>query len=97
MNIGPLLFLLAMIAVLWFLLIRPQRARQAAHRELIARLDAGDEVVTAGGILGRVSAVAEDHVKVEVAPGIELRFAKDAVTGVLRKDEETPAEAENRG
>jgi preprotein translocase subunit YajC len=97
MNIGPLLFLLAMIAVLWFVLIRPQRARQAAHRELIARLDAGDEVVTAGGILGRVSAVAEDHVKVEVAPGTELRFAKDAVTGVLRKDEETPAEAENRG
>lgn len=97
MNAGPLIFLLAMVAVLWFVLIRPQRARQAAHRNLIAQLAPGDEVVTAGGILGRVSAVADDHVKVEVAPGTELRFAKDAVTGVLRKDEEAPAEAENPG
>jgi preprotein translocase subunit YajC len=97
MNAGPLIFLLAMVAVLWFLLIRPQRARQAAHRDLLAQLAPGDDVVTAGGILGRVSSVADDHVKVEVAPGTEIRFAKEAVTGVVRKDQEAASEAENPG
>ena len=101
MNAGPLLFLAAMIAVLWFLLIRPQRARQAAHRALIAELAPGDEVVTVGGVLGRVSSIADDHVKLEVAPGTEIRLAKDAVTGVMRKDveadQELASEAENHG
>jgi len=97
MNAGPLIFLVAMIAVLWFLLIRPQRARQAAHRNLLAELAPGDEVVTAGGILGRVSSVADDHVKLEIAPGTEVRLAKEAVTGVLRRDEEPASEAESPG
>jgi preprotein translocase subunit YajC len=97
MNAGPLIFLVAIIAVMWFLLIRPQRARQAAHRDLIAQLSRGDDVVTAGGILGRVNSVADDHVTLEVAPGIEIRFAKEAVTGVVRKDQGAGSEAENPG
>ena len=104
MNAGPLLFLAALVAVLWFVLIRPQRARQAAHRNLIAELAPGDEVVTAGGVLGRVSAIAEDHLKLEIAPGTEIRLARDAVTGVIRKDQElasegqeSASEAENHG
>jgi preprotein translocase subunit YajC len=96
-NAGPLLFLAAMIAVIWFLLIRPQRARQAAHRDLIAGLAPGDEVVTVGGLFGRVSSVADDHVKLEVAPGLELRLAKEAVTGVMPKVQETASEADNAG
>jgi preprotein translocase subunit YajC len=94
-NAGPLLFLAAMIAVLWFVLIRPQRARQAAHRNLVADLAPGDEVVTAGGMFGRVSSIADDHVKLEVAPGTEVRLAKEAVTGVIRKDQESASGAEN--
>ena len=94
MNAGPLLFLAALVAVLWFVLIRPQRARQAAHRNLIAELAPGDEVVTAGGVLGRVSAIADDHLKLEIAPGTEIRLARDAVTGVLRKDQESASEAQ---
>ena len=97
MNAGPLLFLAAMIAVIWFLLIRPQRARQAAHRDLIAQLAPGDDVVTVGGVFGRVSSVADDHVRLEVAPGLEIRLAKDAVTGVLPKVQETASEADNAG
>ena len=92
MNLGPLLFLAALVAVLWFVLIRPQRARQAAHRNLVAELAPGDEVVTAGGLLGRVSAIADDHLKLEIAPGTEIRLAKDAVTGVMKKDEESVPE-----
>jgi preprotein translocase subunit YajC len=96
-NVGPLLFLAALIAVLWFVLIRPQRARQAAHRNLIAQLAPGDDVVTAGGVLGKVSSIADDHVKLEVAPSLEIRVAKEAVTGVLPKVQEPAAEPENHG
>ena len=94
MNVGPLLFLAALVAVLWFVLIRPQRARQAAQRNMIAELEPGDEVVTTGGVLGRVSSIAEDHLKLEIAPGTEIRLAKDAVTGVMRKDEESVPEVQ---
>jgi preprotein translocase subunit YajC len=93
-NAGPLLFLAALIAVLWFVLIRPQRARQAAHRALIANLAPGDEVVTSGGVLGRVSAIADDHVKLEIAPGTEIRLAKEAVTGVMKMDQESAPEVQ---
>jgi preprotein translocase subunit YajC len=95
MDAGPLIFLAAILAVFWFLLIRPQRQRQAAHRNLLADLAPGDEVVTAGGILGTVRSIADDHVRLEVAPGTEIRVAKEAVTGVRPKDQEPAAEGEN--
>ena len=97
MNAGPLIFLAAMAAVIWFLLIRPQRQRLAAQRNLIADLAPNDEVVTAGGILGKVRSTAEDHVVLEIAPGTEVRVAKQAVTSVLRKDEEQASETEGPG
>jgi preprotein translocase subunit YajC len=101
MNVGPLIFLAALAAVIWFLLVRPQRQRQSAHRELIANLATGEEVVTAGGMLGTVRSIADGYVMLEIAPGTEVRIAKEAVTGVIRKDEEKveePAsEAENGG
>lgn len=91
MNAGPLIFLAAMIAVFWFLLIRPQRQRQAAHRNLIAQLAPDDEVVTAGGMIGILRSISDDHVMVEIAPGTQVRIAKEAVTGIRRKDEESAA------
>jgi preprotein translocase subunit YajC len=97
MNAGPLIFLAAMAAVIWFLLIRPQRQRQAAHRELMSELAPQDEVLTAGGLFGTVRSIADDHVLLEIAPGIEVRVAKQAVTGVLRKEEESASEIEPRG
>jgi preprotein translocase subunit YajC len=97
MNAGPLIFLAAMAAVIWFLLIRPQRQRQAAHRELMSELAPDDEVVTAGGVFGTVRSIADDHVVLEIAPGTEVRVAKQAVTGVLRKEEELASETEPRG
>jgi preprotein translocase subunit YajC len=48
--------------------------------------------VTAGGVLGKVNSIADDHVKLEVAPGLEIRLAKEAVTGVLPKDQEPATE-----
>jgi preprotein translocase subunit YajC len=101
MNAGPLIFLVALVALLWFVLIRPQRQRQATHRALLQELAVEDEVVTAGGIFGRVRSVADDHVVLEIAPGTQVRVAKEAITGVIRQDEQEDkrlsAEAENPG
>lgn len=97
MNAGPLIFLIAMVAVFWFLLIRPQRRRQAAHRALVAQLAPGEEVVTMGGMFGTLKSVADDHVIVEIAPGTEVRIAKDAVSGVVRKEEAAASETEDPG
>jgi len=97
MNPAPLLFIVLLFAVLWFVLIRPQRQRQAAQQSLIAELTAGEEVVTAGGLLGIVRGVEDEHIRLEIAPGTEVRVAKQAITGILRKDEEAPVEAENDG
>ena len=97
MNAGPVIFLIALVALLWFVLIRPQRQRQATHRALVQELAVDDEVVTAGGVFGRVRSVADDHVMLEIAPGTQVRLAKEAVTGVIQKDEELSAEAETPG
>jgi preprotein translocase subunit YajC len=101
MNAGPLIFLVALVALLWFVLIRPQRQRQATHRALLQEVAVDDEVVTAGGVFGRVRSVADDHVMLEIAPGTQVRLAKEAITGVIQKDEQEAeqlsAKAENPG
>ena len=96
MNAGPLIFLAAMVAVLWFILIRPQRQRAAAHRSMISGLSPEDEVITAGGMFGKVRSIADDHLVVEIAPGTEIRLAKEAIATIVRRDEEpTPAPQEH--
>lgn len=86
MNAGPLIFLVLLGAVLWLLLIRPQRQRQAAQQALIAQVQPGEEIVTVGGILGVVKDVDDEEIRLEIAPGTEVRVAKQAISGVVRKD-----------
>jgi preprotein translocase subunit YajC len=97
MELGPLIFLAALIAVFWFVLIRPQRRRQAAHQSLISALGTGDEVITAGGVFGKVRSIADDHIVLEIAPGTEIRLAKEAVANVVPKGDESPTDPEERG
>jgi preprotein translocase subunit YajC len=97
MNAAPLLFLVLLFAVLWIVLIRPQRRRQALQQSLLSELSSGDEVVTVGGLLGVVRGIDDEHVTLEIAPGTEVRVAKQAITGILRKDDEAPVDAENHG
>ncbi len=69
----------------YFFLIRPQMKRQKDHSKLIEGLHKGDEVVTTGGVLGRIAEVADNYLKVEVAKGVELKIQKHAVSSVLPK------------
>lgn len=80
-----LLPLLLMFAVLYFIMIRPQMKRQKEHKAMIEALAKGDEIVTAGGLLGRVAKLGETYVDVEVAKGVELQVQRSAVVQVLPK------------
>jgi preprotein translocase subunit YajC len=76
-----ILLYLALLAGAFFLLIvRPQRRQMAARRALIASLEVGDEVITAGGIYGTVLEVTDTTLLIQVAPGVELTLAREAVS-----------------
>lgn len=92
-NAGSLIFLVLLVGIFYFMLIRPQRKRVEEHRRLIDSLDPGDEVVTIGGLHGVISSIGDDDVQLEVAPGTTLRFVKSAVARVVVDDSEPGAVA----
>lgn len=84
-SLGSMLPLLLMFVVLYFVMIRPQMKRQKEHKSMIDALAKGDEVVTGGGLLGKVSKMGESYVHVEVASGVELQVQRSAIVQVLPK------------
>jgi len=77
-----LIMLVLMFAIFYFLLIRPQQKRAKQHRELVSALKSGDQVVTAGGLYGKVAAVEETTVTIEVATGVKIKMNRSSVTEV---------------
>jgi preprotein translocase subunit YajC len=80
-----LLPMILMFVVLWFLMIRPQMKKAKDHKALLAALAKGDEVVTQGGIVGKVTKVGDNYVTVEIAEGTEVTVQKPAIGLVLPK------------
>jgi preprotein translocase subunit YajC len=80
--LGQLIIIVAMFALLWVFLIMPQRRRANAQRELLASVEVGDEILTVGGLIGRVRS-AQDEELVEIAPGTQVRVARRSVASVL--------------
>ena len=91
--LAQLPFILALFAIMYFLLIRPQQKKLKDHQALITALRRGDMVVTAGGILGKVTKVKDDgnEVEVEIATGVNVRVVKTTISSVISKTE--PAKA----
>ena len=83
---------IVLFALLYFLLIAPQRRRQRAQREALNQIGVGDEVLTVGGLYGRVVALAETEATIEIADGVRVRVARRAVAGTVPPDE--PGEEE---
>ncbi len=77
--------LLLMFAVLYFVMIRPQMKRQKEHKAMIDALAKGDEVATAGGLLGKVTKVGDTTLSIEIADGVEVQLQRHAVVQVLPK------------
>ena len=74
-----ILFIGGMLVLMWVLLIQPQRRRQQQQARLLAELKAGDEVITMGGLYGRVESLDDDSIQLEIAPQTRVRVAKSAV------------------
>lgn len=83
--VSSLLPLILIFGVFYFLLIRPQMKRAKEHRSLVDGLSKGDEVVTTGGLLGRITDVGESFVTVELADNIRVKLQKHAVSSVVPK------------
>jgi len=84
-TLMSLLPLVLMFVVLYFVMIRPQMKRQKEHKAMIEALAKGDEIVTAGGMLGKVSKLGETYIGVELADGVEVQLQRTAVVQVLPK------------
>lgn len=80
-----LIMLAGMFVIFWFLLIRPQQKRAKEHRAMVEALSKGDEVVTAGGVLGRITHVGPAYVTVEIADKVEIKVQRPAIQAVLPK------------
>jgi preprotein translocase subunit YajC len=88
------IFILVLLALMWFLLIRPQRKRQNEAQRLAGSLEVGQEIVTAGGLYGIVTAVEEDEIRLRIADDVEVRVAKRAVAGVVGDENRQSEEPE---
>lgn len=82
---ATMLPLLVFVLIFYFLLWRPQNKRSKEQKELLTNLNKGDEVLLAGGMIGKITKVVDDYIVVEVANNIEIRFQKSAVTASLPK------------
>lgn len=84
-GMGDFLFLIVLFAVFYFLLIRPQQKRAKEHKKMVEALAKGDEVVTSGGLLGRISKVGDNFITVEIGEGMEVRVQRTAVASLMPK------------
>lgn len=84
-SLMGMLPLIMMFVVLYFVMIRPQMKKQKEHKSMVEALAKGDEVVTAGGMLGKISKIGDNYLGLEVANGVDIQIQRSAVVQVLPK------------
>lgn len=84
-GMSSLIMMVLFAVVFYFLLIRPQSKRQKEHKNMLESIQKGDEVVTNGGILGKVTKITDNFIVLTVATGVEMKFQKHAITASLPK------------
>ena len=89
-----ILVIVLLLVLAWFVLVRPQRRRQAAQEDMYESLRVGDEIVTAGGLYGTIQALRDDVLEVEIASGTTVRVARRAVAGKIEPEEDEEPEAD---
>ncbi|HAC59562.1 preprotein translocase subunit YajC [Parvibaculum sp.] len=82
---------IALFAIMYFLVLRPQQRRVKEHREMVANVRRGDTVVTSGGLIGKVTKVDETEITVEIAENVRVRVVKGTLSEVRSKSEPVPA------
>ena len=82
----PTLFLLiGFMIIIYFLMIRPENKRRKSHQEMLTSLDLGEEVVTAGGILGKVSKISDQYIELSISDNTKIKVQKTSISTVLPK------------
>ena len=81
MQASPILFMLLMFAVFWFILIRPQVKKQKEHQALLSALKKGDQVVTRGGFIGKISGISDNLVTLELQEKVRVRVLRSYIDG----------------
>jgi len=82
---------IALFAIMYFLVLRPQQKRLKAHQQMVNNVRRGDTVVTSGGIIGKVAKVEDNEIQVEIAEGVRIRVVKGTLSEVRSKSEPVPA------
>jgi preprotein translocase subunit YajC len=91
---GFLFIIIIAFLLIWLIVVRPQRRRQNVQKQMLSDLRVGDDVLTAGGLYGRVTSIDEDDVRVEIAPKTEVRVARRAIGAILTEHAEPEAAAD---
>jgi preprotein translocase subunit YajC len=90
-NLGnPMFLMVAMLAIFYFLLIRPQQKRQKEHKQMLANLQKGDTIFTSGGLRGRITGLDENVITMEIADKVRVKVNRVAVGGLVSKGEAAP-------
>lgn len=84
-SVSGMLPLVLMFVVLYFVMIRPQMKRQKEHKAMLEALAKGDEIVTAGGVAGKIAKLGDSYIGLEVAAGVEIQVQRSAIAQVLPK------------
>ena len=84
-GLTPLIMMAVFVVIFYFLLIRPQQKKQKEHQAMLSKLAAGDEVITAGGILGRIIEIGDNFVTVEIADNVRIKVQRFQVTTLVPK------------
>ncbi len=82
---GQIAIMAGLFVLMWFMLIRPQSKKAKEHREMIGKLAVGDEIVTGGGILGRIAEAGETFITVEIASGVTIRVQRFQISQLMPK------------
>lgn len=82
---GSLLFMVVIFAVFYFMLIRPQSKRAKEHKKMTENLQKGDEVITNGGVLGKITGITDEYLTVQIAENVEVKIQRGAVATLLPK------------
>lgn len=83
--------LILIFVIMYFLMIRPQQKRMKEHRAMVQALKKGDEVVTQGGLIGKIAALRDEEIEVEIASGVKVRVVRSSVTGLVNRTQPAAA------
>ena len=90
-GLASFLPLVLIFVIMYFLMIRPQQKRMKEHRAMVEALKKGDEVVTQGGLVGKITAVRDGELEVEIAAGVKVRVIRSTVTGLVNRTQPVAA------